>query len=117
MNRRWVFKTPVGIMGARRLHRLGLISIVAYALMGSPHVVHAQNDLMGGVGDIVGGALSLPYGLVAGTLGGPPILGTINGALRGALNTISLTTRGIFRLLGVALPLAGKAATIVPIFL
>lgn len=77
----------------------------------------ADNNLIGGIADIVGGALSLPVGILQGTMSGPPILGTLGGAVGGALNTITLTTRGVFRLLGVAIPLAAKIAPLIPLFL
>ena len=75
------------------------------------------NELIGGIGDIINGVLSIPAGVLGGTLSGPPILGTVGGALFGALNTVSLATRGVFRLLGVAIPLAAKVAPLLPVFL
>ena len=77
----------------------------------------ADDGLLGGVADIVTGALSIPAGAIAGTLTGPPILGTVTGALLGALNTLSLTTRGVLRLAGVAIPLVARLAPLLPIFL
>ncbi len=75
------------------------------------------NGLMGGVGDIVGGVMSIPMGILAGTMGGPPILGTVGGALAGSLNALSLTTRGVLKLVGVAIPMAATAAPYIPLFL
>lgn len=77
----------------------------------------ADDDLLGGVADIVNGALSIPAGAIAGTLSGPPILGTVTGTLLGALNTLSLATRGVLRLVGVAIPIASHLAPLLPIFL
>jgi hypothetical protein len=101
------------------MKRLLMVLSVALVLAASspPHAVHAQNELLGGVGDIVSGALSIPYGVLAGTLNGPPLIGTVSGALMGALNTVSLTTRGVLRLVGVAIPLAARLAPLLPIFL
>lgn len=76
-----------------------------------------ENDLIGGIGDIVGGALSIPMGVLAGTISGPPILGTVSGALAGTLNTLTQTTRGVLRLLGVAIPIVERLAPFLPIFL
>ena len=85
-------------------------------LLSSPQAARA-NELMGAVGDVVGGALAIPMGVLGGTLKGPFILGTLGGALRGTFNAIGLTTRGALRLTGVALPFAARLAPLVPIFL
>lgn len=99
----------------------GLGAILAVLVVSpSTQAVAAQetdNEVLGGIGDILGGALSLPMGALAGTLSGPPIIGTVNGVLFGALNTLSQTTRGILRLTGVAIPIAAKLAPFLPIFL
>lgn len=75
--------------------------------------VYAQPDLFGGISDLVMGALAIPIDVLAGTFSGPPILGTVNGALGGVFQTLAFATRGTFRLLGVVLPLAEKAAPFV----
>lgn len=67
--------------------------------------------------DIVGGVFAIPMGVLGGTFGGPPIIGTIGGALRGTLQAVGLTTRGAFKLVGVAVPLAAKVAPLIPLFL
>ena len=77
----------------------------------------SSNELFGGIGDLVNGVLAIPAGVLGGTLNGPPIIGTIGGALRGALATLGYTARGALRLMGVAIPLAAKAAPLIPIFL
>ncbi|MBI4323102.1 MAG: hypothetical protein HY596_02370 [Candidatus Omnitrophica bacterium] len=77
----------------------------------------ADDGLLGGVADIVTGALSIPAGAIAGTLNGPPILGTVTGTLLGALNTLSLTSRGVLRLAGAVVPLVARLAPLLPVFL
>ena len=95
------------------------VAVLAFVLAVGPlpGTAQADNNLLGGIADIVGGALSLPVSILHGTMSGPPILGTLGGAVGGALNTITLTTRGVFRLLGVAIPLAAKIAPLIPLFL
>lgn len=109
----WQTKTGEGMR--RVLVLLGVVFVLA--ISGPIEGVHAQDNLMGGIGDIVSGALSLPAGVLAGTLNGPPVIGTISGAVFGALNTVSLTTRGVLRLVGVAIPLAASLAPLLPVFL
>ena len=97
-----------------------LVCIVAAALL-LTMVLPARNahaaDLMAAIGDLMYGVVSLPLGILDGTLRGPFILGTIGGILRGAINTIGFTFRGVFELLGVAIPLAAKLAPLIPVFL
>ena len=63
------------------------------------------------------GAVALPLHVLSGTLSGPPILGTLNGVLSGAVQTVASTTHGVLRLATFALPIAWKAAPLIPLFL
>lgn len=101
-------------MAGSRSRVIGLV--FALVLLGSPQPARA-NELMGAVGDVVGGALAIPMGILGGTIRGPFILGTLGGALRGTFNAIGLTTRGALRLTGVALPFAARLAPLIPVFL
>jgi hypothetical protein len=89
---------------------MALVSVSAPA-------AHAENNLLGGIGDLINGALSIPVGVLAGTMSGPPVIGTVRGAVFGTLNAVSLTTRGALRLVGVVIPLAARLAPLLPIFL
>ena len=77
----------------------------------------ADNDLLGGIGDVTSGVLALPVEVLSGTLKGPVVFGTLNGALHGTVRAIGLTARGIFRLASVVIPLAKAAAPFVVPFL
>ena len=88
--------------------RRGGVMVVAFALvfvagLSQPRA-HA-NELLGGVADIIGGVLALPMDTLVGTVRGPFLLGTVGGILRGAVHALGSTTRGVFRLVGVAIPL------------
>lgn len=93
-------------------------AILVFCLLffAAPQLVRA-NELAGAVGDVVGGALAIPMGVLGGTIRGPFILGTLGGALRGTFNAIGLTTRGALRLTGVAIPLVSRLAPLIPVFL
>ncbi len=100
------------------VHRIGVVTVLMIiCMLGVQPRAHADNDLLGGIGDIVGGVLALPMDALAGTVQGPFLLGTVGGILRGALHALGSTTRGVFRLVGVAIPLAAKAAPLIPLFL
>lgn len=98
--------------------RLPLFSIALLVFIGAAAApARADNDLVGGLTDVVQGALAIPVGAIAGTLGGPPLIGTVGGALQGALNALGYTTRGVLRLVGVAVPTAASLAPLIPLFL
>ena len=92
--------------------------MVAIVVLNPPFQPSCQaNELVGGIGDILNGVLAIPVDMVAGTLSGPLLLGTVGGALHGTLRALGSTARGVLRLIGVAIPLAAKAAPLIPIFL
>ncbi len=80
-----------------------------------PSSAHA--DILGGLTDIVHGAVSLPMGILMGTLTGPPVIGTVQGALAGSVNTLSYTARGVLGLAGTAVPAAMALAPYLPLIL
>ena len=98
-------------------NRRVVAGIICALLVSAPAQPAHANELIGAVGDVIGGALSIPMGILGGTLRGPFILGTLGGAVLGTLNAVSLTTRGALRLTGVALPIAARLAPLIPIFL
>ena len=98
-----------------------MAGMLALALaVGPARAVRADDDtngLTGAISDIFNGAMAIPAGIIAGTFSGPPILGTVGGALSGAMNTLSYALRDVLRLVGVAIPMAAKAASYLPLFL
>ena len=92
---------------ARRLVGAGLVVGLAISPAG---IARADNDLVGGIGDIIGGVLALPMGILSGTFSGPPIIGTVSGAAFGAVQAVSSTARGLLRLVGCAVPAAASLA-------
>ena len=100
-----------------RVRALVVVAAIVVAWAAPMRQAAAANGLMGGIGDILGGVLSIPMGILAGTMSGPPILGTVGGALAGSLNAVSLTTRGLLKLVGVAIPTAAAVAPYIPLFL
>ena len=100
---------------ARRWARGVAISAIVVALVAGPaaRVAHAADNAIsgavGGVGDILQGALAIPMGALAGTFSGPPIIGTVGGLASGAVQAVGMTARGIFRLIGAAIPAAAAA--------
>ena len=69
----------------------------------------AVEEVVTGAGEILGGAVSLPVNVLAGTAKGPLVLGTLNGLLVGAARTIGMTTRGVLRMASGTVPLLLKA--------
>ena len=92
---------------------------VMLAVVVAPQMARADDagGLMSGISDLFSGIFAIPVGVISGTLSGPLIIGTVGGALQGVLNTIGYTTRGVLQILGVAIPIATKAAPLIPVFL
>jgi len=98
--------------------RTAVVGVVLLGLMSSSsESANADEGLVGGVSDLINGVVALPLDTLAGTLSGPPVFGTVNGVLRGAFRTLGFATRGVLRLVGIAIPLAARAAPLIPIFL
>jgi hypothetical protein len=94
-----------------------LVIISLFILPMRAAYANPAGEAVGAVGDVINGVVSIPVGIIAGTLSGPPVIGTVGGALLGVLNALSLTTRGALRIVGVAIPLAASAAPYLPLFL
>ena len=71
---------------------------------------------MRGLMRIVGGVLEVPRSTLAGTFGGPPIIGTVVGALSGAFHGVLMAAGGAIETIVSAIPLASKLAPLIPVF-
>ena len=77
----------------------------------------AHADLLRGVGKIVSGVFAVPLSTLAGTVSGPPIIGTLLGAISGTVNGVGLVVGGAFEVAASAIPIAKAAAPYVLPFL
>ncbi len=77
----------------------------------------AEAGIVEGVQEVVVGVLSPPLGALQGTFSGPPLFGTLVGALQGTVNGVGLITHGVLQIVGGAIPLAKAAAPFVLPFL
>ena len=78
----------------------------------------AQAGLVEGLQKVVAGVFAVPVSTLAGTFIGPPILGTVFGAVSGAVNGVGLVVSGVFDVAMSAVPIAKTVAPILlPIFL
>ena len=76
-------------------------------IIGAPSRTIVANVLAEG---IMIGVLSLPLSILAGTVKGPPIIGTLAGALNGTVSGVGLVLSGAVDLLQAAVPLAKTVA-------
>ena len=94
----------------------GLAAVVfASTLLAHPAMVHA--DIVRGLMRIVGGVLAIPGGALAGTMSGPPIVGTVFGTLVGAVRGVAMVASGALETVISAIPLGAKLAPLIPIFI
>jgi hypothetical protein len=97
--------------------RAALAAALALALMAAPAREAQAASIGAALTDIMAGVVSLPLGILDGTLRGPLLLGTVGGALRGAFNTVGFGLRGAFGLVSAAIPLAARLVPLIPVFL
>ena len=71
----------------------------------------AEAGIVKGIQEIVAGVLQVPLSAIAGTLGGPPIAGTLFGAASGLFTGVGLVADGALNLVFGAL---GIAKTVAP---
>ena len=78
----------------------------------------ASADIIRGVGKILMGVLGVPLDTIAGTFSGPPIIGTLMGALRGLFSGVGMVLGGTLEVAMDGLSLAKSLAPyLLPIFL
>ncbi len=95
----------------RRPVRAATVGVLSLALcLAAPAAARANplGDIIGGVGEIVSGAVSLPLNVIVGTFTGPPVVGTLQGALVGTLQTLTMTTRGALHITRGTVPILFK---------
>ena len=101
-------------MALRRL-RLGALALAAAVWLLAPPPAHA--GLIGGITKIITGVFQLPVSTLVGTVSGPPIIGTLLGAVNGVIGTTTLLAGGVLEIAASAIPLAKAAAPFVLPFL
>ncbi len=78
----------------------------------------AEADILRGVKNVIAGVLSIPLSTLGGTFSGPPIIGTLMGAINGTVNGIGLVAQGTMDLAASGLSIAKSIGPyLIPIFL
>ena len=77
----------------------------------------AEANLISGLTKIVAGVFQLPVSILAGTFTGPPVIGTLMGAVNGTFRTVSFIAGGATELALDGVSLAKAAAPYVLPFL
>ena len=77
----------------------------------------AEAALFRGIQEVVMGILQLPISTLVGTFSGPPIIGTLMGAVTGAIGGVGLVAHGALELAASGIGLAKTAAPYVLPFL
>jgi len=90
-----------------------IVLVIGLAGMAPP----AHANVFHALGNIIGGVLQLPIQILTGTFGGPPVIGTIGGALSGTVQGIGMVLGGTMELAGDGFELAKTAAPYVLPFL
>ncbi len=88
----------------------GIVALVMSVLLMAQS---AEASLVSGLQHLVAGIFSIPVSALVGTFTGPPVIGTVFGAINGTFQTVGLVTTGALEVLGAAIPLAKAAAPFV----
>ena len=76
----------------------------------------AHANMLGGLMRMVAGIFEVPRSTLAGTFGGPPIIGTVVGALNGTLRGLSMVAGGALETGVSSLRSAAKLVPFIPVF-
>ena len=93
---------------------VSILVLMALVCGGAPA---AEAGLLSGLMRIVSGIIEIPRSTLVGTFSGPPIVGTVGGVLAGAFNSVTMVVGGVFETVASLVPLAMKAAPLIPIFI
>ena len=91
-------------MGGETIARFFRAALTCGLLLAVPQTAHAA--LGRALGSLIAGLIEIPRATLAGTFGGPPVVGTVFGLLSGAVNTVGYLANGTLELAGSAIPLA-----------
>lgn len=91
------------------MKRTGFAAAVLLVLL-TALVTPAEAGIIQGIQEIVAGVLQVPLSTLAGTFGGPPIAGTLFGAVNGVFTGLGLVTSGALHVAFGALGLAKSVA-------
>ena len=70
----------------------------------------AEANVVSGLAKIVGGVLNIPLSILVGTVSGPPLVGTLMGAVSGTINGLGMIAGGALELAVDGAALAKAAA-------
>ena len=79
-------------------------SLVFIATLGWMPIAEAA--IVRGIQEVLAGVLQIPLSTIAGTFNGPPIIGTLFGALSGAVKGVGLVAHGALELAASGVSLA-----------
>ena len=77
----------------------------------------AEAALFRGIQEVIMGVLQLPISTLVGTFSGPPVIGTLMGAVTGTVSGVGMVAHGAFELLASGVSLAKTVAPYVLPFL
>lgn len=80
-----------------------------------PHSAHANP--ISAISKVVAGVLQVPVSLIVGTVNGPPVIGTLLGAVNGTIKGVGMVAGGVLELGMDGIGLAKMAAPYVLPFL
>ena len=92
-------------MALRRLKAVAAAFLAAFCILTPP----AEAAVFRGIAKIIGGVFQVPAAILSGTFTGPPVVGTLFGAVNGAVGGLGMVASGVLDLASSAFGIA-KAA-------
>lgn len=96
-------------MALRRLNRL-LIVAAGLATAGLLAAPTAEAAVVRGIQEILAGIFQVPLQTIVGTLSGPPVVGTLFGAVNGVVSGVGLVAHGALELAASGVAVAKTVA-------
>jgi len=103
-------------MALRGLSRVLVVS-TGLALGGLSFTPRADAAIVRGIQEVLAGILQVPLSTIAGTFSGPPVIGTVFGAVHGVVSGVGLVTHGALELAASGVSIAKTVAPFVLPFL
>ena len=83
-------------------------ALLLWLLLASPR--HAEAAIARGIQEVISGVFQVPMSILVGTFSGPPVIGTVFGAVKGLVNGVGMVSHGALELAASGVSIAKMVA-------
>jgi len=91
-----------------RVRGASAVALLVLVLLASPRPAEAA--ILKGIQQVVSGVFQLPISILTGTFNGPPVIGTVFGAVNGLVSGVGLVSHGAMELAASGVSIAKMVA-------